>query len=308
MVFHVVVRRRRLMAQTKPRVAEQKSRPNPSASEMVHYDHCSSGDPDCLPCRDNMCMDRTSCRCCCVQKRERSDDSGTEWKRDSGGVCRGFYPAVTPFSAAVEAAAVGWLPWHVAELEHDAGSDGGDEERVGDDEEKRQRSGEVRGLAVTVAQATVGPTAVVSGGRPFACSLCEYRCSRKSDLVVHERVHSGEKPFACSVCEYRCSRKPRLVKHERVHSGEKPFACSLCEYHCSRKLSLVLHERVHSGNKPFVCSLCEYRCSRKSDLVVHERVHRGEKPFACSLGEQPRSDKSKLMAHAQGHSGMKLFV
>ena len=54
-------------------------------------------------------------------------------------MCRGFHPAVTPFSAAVEAATVGWLPWHVAELEHDAGSDGGDEERVGDDEEKRQR-------------------------------------------------------------------------------------------------------------------------------------------------------------------------
>ena len=58
--------------------------------------------------------------------------------------------------------------------------------------------------------------------KPICCSACEYRCSRKSRLVVHERVHSGEKPYACSSCEYRCSYKWKMVAHERVHSGEKP--------------------------------------------------------------------------------------
>ena len=85
-----------------------------------------------------------------------------------------------------------------------------------------------------------------SGEKPFACSVCEYRCSSKSDLVVHERVHSGEKPFACSVCEYRCSSKSHLVRHERVHVGEKSFTCSTnmersfvtsprCEVSCDRE-------------------------------------------------------------------------
>ena len=138
-------------------------------------------------------------------------------------MCRGFHPAVAPFSAAVEAAAAGWRPSRAASMEHGASSDG-EGERVGNNDEEREQSGEV-----AAAQASVGTSAVVDGGeKPFACSLCDYHCSVKSHLVRHER--SGDKPFACSQCEYRCSSKSHLVQHERVHSSDKPFACSLCAY------------------------------------------------------------------------------
>ena len=61
---------------------------------------------------------------------------------------------------------------------------------------------------------------VLCGEKPYGCSLCEYHCADKSNLMRHERIHSGEKPYGCSLCEFRCSRMSTLVVHERVHSGE----------------------------------------------------------------------------------------
>ena len=41
--------------------------------------------------------------------------------------------------------------------------------------------------------------------KPFKCDLCDYRCSQKTNLQNHQRMHSGDKPFNCDLCDYRCS-------------------------------------------------------------------------------------------------------
>ena len=132
--------------------------------------------------------------------------------------------------------------------------------------------------AITGILVTMPTAAQSSAEAPVAQALaagvppnCQWNCK----LSTLTRI---EKPYGCLLCDYRCSVKSHLVVHERVHSGEKPFACSMCEYRCSTKSSLVVHERVHSGEKPYACSLCEYRSSQKAGLVRHELVHRGEKP------------------------------
>ena len=72
----------------------------------------------------------------------------------------------------------------------------------------------------------------------FSCFSCDYKCSVKHNLKVHERTHTCDKPFSCSQCEYKTSDKGNLKRHERIHAGDKPFSCSQCDYRCTQLVHL----------------------------------------------------------------------
>uniref|UniRef100_A0A3Q2QQH0 C2H2-type domain-containing protein n=1 Tax=Fundulus heteroclitus TaxID=8078 RepID=A0A3Q2QQH0_FUNHE len=60
---------------------------------------------------------------------------------------------------------------------------------------------------------------VATGKRKFACKECGEKYIRKVHLTAHMSTHSGEKPFSCSVCSARFTRKDSLKRHSvRVHS------------------------------------------------------------------------------------------
>ena len=47
--------------------------------------------------------------------------------------------------------------------------------------------------------------------------------------VPMESFYSEKKPYGCSVCNYSCSNKFDLVKHvESIHKGNKSYHGSLC--------------------------------------------------------------------------------
>ncbi|XP_057685887.1 zinc finger protein 771-like [Corythoichthys intestinalis] len=112
-----------------------------------------------------------------------------------------------------------------------------------------------------------------TGGKPFACSLCDKRFCLKKHLTRHTNTHTREKRYVCTCCGKRFAEKGELNNHTRIHTGEKPFACSLCDKRFCWKQQLTIHARTHTGEKPFACSICDKKFSQKGHLTSHTRTH-----------------------------------
>ncbi|KAM4652079.1 uncharacterized protein O3C94_014417 [Discoglossus pictus] len=137
----------------------------------------------------------------------------------------------------------------------------------------------------------------INVAKVFACADCGKCFHKKSNLVVHQRIHMGEKRFECSECSKRFNQKAHLVQHQRIHVGDKPFACSECGKCFNTQSNLVNHQRIHSGEKPFSCFVCGKCFTHQSSLINHKSVHTGEKPFACSECGKCFARKTHLITH-----------
>lgn len=49
--------------------------------------------------------------------------------------------------------------------------------------------------------------------RMYQCPVCNKVLHHKNDFRKHYMVHTGEKPYACTICEYKTSRKADLRYH-----------------------------------------------------------------------------------------------
>ncbi|XP_069364218.1 zinc finger protein 271-like [Maniola hyperantus] len=146
-----------------------------------------------------------------------------------------------------------------------------------------------------------------SSEKQYLCKLCEYKSTRKANLVRHIRTHTGENPFSCDMCEFKTALKPHLIRHKRTHTGHKPYSCELCVYKTGQKANLVRHIRTHTHESPFSCDMCEYKTGHKPHLVRHYKTHSGDKPYSCELCIYRTAQKTNLVNHMRTHTGDKLF-
>ncbi|KAL7374631.1 hypothetical protein ABVT39_004321, partial [Epinephelus coioides] len=161
--------------------------------------------------------------------------------------------------------------------------------------------------ALKTNQASVSDTRCIAVEKPFSCSECGKRFSRKTELKRHMCTHTGEKPFSCSVCKRSFTQAVDLQKHTRIHTGEKPFSCSVCNNFFTQSGDLQRHMRIHTGEKPFSCSVCKKAFTQSGHLQRHMRIHTGEKPFSCSVCTKYFTESGYLQKHMRIHTGEKPF-
>ena len=171
--------------------------------------------------------------------------------------------------------------------------------------------------------------------RPYLCTVCDKRFTRKDSLNDHKLTHTREKLYSCTQCDkhftsqrclrshmnvhsskYQCTECGKCFKcsdaltvHRRIHSGEKPFECTVCSKRFMTASNLVKHSRFHGGDKPYKYHMCDKAFSESENLSNHMRVHMGEKRYKCSVCKINFTTLSWLQAHVSNvHSNRRPYV
>ena len=76
--------------------------------------------------------------------------------------------------------------------------------------------------------------------KPLTCSACGMRCRDNYQLKTHKRSHSKEKPFECSLCSYKSSRKEDVERHMKRCKGPK-YNCGNCGQTFRSKIAVTDH-------------------------------------------------------------------
>ena len=53
------------------------------------------------------------------------------------------------------------------------------------------------------------------------CDQCGYTCTRKDNLLRHERSKHGSVMFQCENCDFKSNRKDSLARHMVKHSESR---------------------------------------------------------------------------------------
>uniref|UniRef100_A0A7N4PPV3 Uncharacterized protein n=1 Tax=Sarcophilus harrisii TaxID=9305 RepID=A0A7N4PPV3_SARHA len=146
-----------------------------------------------------------------------------------------------------------------------------------------------------------------TGEKLYQCGECGKAFSCNSSLSQHRRVHTKEKPFRCRDCGKAFNWSSSLTQHRRIHTGEKPYGCRDCGRAFTNRASLIKHERTHSGEKPYECEQCGTAFIQRSNLTKHRRIHSGDKPHACRECGKAFANQSSLLKHERIHSGDKPY-
>lgn len=81
---------------------------------------------------------------------------------------------------------------------------------------------------------------------------CNYKTTKRSQLVSHMKSHFQIKTFFCKECGQGFVAKSHLKRHHLTHVPIKPFSCDCCDYRSNRKDKLQLHVRKHHCANPTV--------------------------------------------------------
>lgn len=107
----------------------------------------------------------------------------------------------------------------------------------------------------------------VHGEKSFACYICDYKTSVKSNLKRHKLTHGAK--VGCPICKKKVAHlKLHMNTHNIVHRP-KEF-CQICQKHYSKN-NFKRHLKSHITF--FACNVCDFKSSSKTNLHSHMLSH-----------------------------------
>ena len=138
--------------------------------------------------------------------------------------------------------------------------------------------------------------------RPYLCTVCDKRFTRRGNLNRHSRIHSAVKRddmYSSTQCEERYSSHHAVSPDMNIHGGR--YKCREYGRYSHRSRELAIRRRSHSGEKPFECTVCSKRFTQSVNLVCHSRIHSGQKPYKCHMCDKTFSLSGNLNTHMSPH-------
>ncbi|XP_039278538.1 zinc finger protein 34-like isoform X2 [Nilaparvata lugens] len=103
------------------------------------------------------------------------------------------------------------------------------------------------------------------------CEFCGYRAEDLRRMGAHRRKHVGERIFNCQRCNFGCSSKSDLLIHNAGNCRGKLYKCELCDFESNTWAPLKSHLGIHLGGKIYTCRFCQSIFSQSSALRRHTR-------------------------------------
>jgi len=115
-----------------------------------------------------------------------------------------------------------------------------------------------------------------SGDTLFSCDQCEYTCSSKLNLTVHQEKHAGVQ-HKCDECKFTTESITSLKKHYKLnHEADAEIKCADCNYITRNKYSYKKHVMRQHSNQMYYCDNCDYSTKHSNLLKEHrESKHEG---------------------------------
>ncbi|XP_021358218.1 zinc finger protein Xfin-like [Mizuhopecten yessoensis] len=149
--------------------------------------------------------------------------------------------------------------------------------REGDDSERATEVNDEDKTDISLAKSLLGKIkkecvdsdSIFISNVAHTCEICNKSFSRKTDFIIHSRVHTNIRPFQCRTCPKAFKVKSLLEDHVRSHDGIKPYVCSLCDASFAWRCAFHRHVKTHSIKKPFQCDVCGKDFRRRRDWTFH---------------------------------------
>ncbi|CAG9792316.1 unnamed protein product [Diatraea saccharalis] len=115
-------------------------------------------------------------------------------------------------------------------------------------------------------------------GYNYICEHCGKGFPLVAELNLHQLARHGTGPYIqCKLCNFKASRKHDLIEHERLHTGERPYTCDKCGLTFRRRAIWRKHMIYHT-EKTVQCPHCPKKFYRQGEMLshmngMHERLY-----------------------------------